>query len=108
MPEAELLDAVQYTVFPNFHVWPSLANPLVYRFFPGSTPDSCIWETSLFYPFQAERPPRGPTYEITLDRSMAVIAELGLFGPLLQPVAENLRFLQAGLKIGATGVMRLA
>jgi len=108
MPEAELLDAVQYTVFPNMHVWPSLANPLVYRFFPGPTPDICIWETSLFYPFQGERPPSGPTYDLTLDQSMADVPELGLFGPLLQQDAENLRYMQDGLKSSATGVMRLS
>ena len=108
MPEAESLDAVQYSVFPNFHIWPSLANPLVYRFFPGSTPDSAIWETSLFLPFEGDRPPSGPTIKLGPNEPMSNVPELGLFGPLLQQDADNLRHIQAGMKASATGVARLA
>lgn len=108
MPEAELLDAVQYSVFPNMHVWPSLANPLVYRFFPGSTPDTCTWETSLFLPFEGPRPASGPTFTLTQEQSMAEVAELGLFGPLLQQDTENLQYIQDGMKASATGVLQLS
>jgi hypothetical protein len=108
MPEAELLDAVQYSVFPNMHVWPSLANPLVYRFFPGMTPDVCTWETSLYLPFEGARPPSGKSFHLTAEQSLAEVAELGLFGPLLQQDTENLKYMQDGLKASVTGVLQLS
>src|SRR3546814_4044610 len=46
-PEAELIDGTEYMVFPNFIVWPSYSNPLVYRFRPGPDQDSRIWEIEI-------------------------------------------------------------
>src|SRR3546814_16011215 len=43
-PEAELIDGTEYMVFPNFIVWPSYSNPLVYRFRPGPAQDTTLWE----------------------------------------------------------------
>jgi len=57
--DAELIDGTQYLLFPNFVPWPSLLNPIVYRFRPlNNDPDWSIWETMFFLPFKGERHPR--------------------------------------------------
>ncbi|MEQ9071216.1 MAG: SRPBCC family protein, partial [Gimesia chilikensis] len=108
MPQSELLDGTQYFVFPNFLIWPSLANPLVYRFRPGEDPDSAIWETMIFLPFTGERPPSGPTKVLGTDDSLASVPELDLFGPILQQDAENLALIQNGMKSSASQSLHLA
>lgn len=104
-PISELLDGTEYLVFPHFIAWPSIANPLGYRFRPGPTPDSCIWETFIFMPFQGERPPSGPVIHMKPGERFADIAELGYVGPILQQDADNLEFMQNGLK--ASGAVNL-
>jgi nitrite reductase/ring-hydroxylating ferredoxin subunit len=108
MPQSELLDGTQYFVFPNFLIWPSLANPLVYRFRPDGGPDKAIWETMIFLPFSGERKPSGPTIVLGPEDNIADVAELGLFAPILQQDSENLDRLQAGLHANPDGVLQLA
>lgn len=108
MPVTELIDGTEYMVFPHFIVWPSLANPLGYRFRPGETPDSCIWETFIFMPFQGERPASGPVIHLQPGQRIADVAELGYVGPILQQDSDNLEFIQRGLKASGTGIMQLS
>lgn len=43
--DAEMVDQIQYTLFPNFTVWPTIVAPLIYRFRPdGDDPNRCIFE----------------------------------------------------------------
>ena len=106
MPNAELIDGTEYLLFPNFLVWPSLANPLVYRFRPGETPDTAVWETFIFLPFQGERPQPGRTVKLGPDDPMHDIPELGYVGPILQQDCENLAYMQNGMKASGTGVLQ--
>jgi phenylpropionate dioxygenase-like ring-hydroxylating dioxygenase large terminal subunit len=106
VPNSELIDGTEYFVFPNFLIWPSIANPLMYRFRPGDTPDTSIWETSLMLPFKGERPASGPTITLGVDEPMRDIAELGYVGPILQQDCDNLKFIQAGMKASAIGFMQ--
>ena len=58
--DAELIDAIFFSVFPNWHPWGCL-NPIQYRFRPnGDNPDECIFECMLFLPspLSEGRPPR--------------------------------------------------
>jgi phenylpropionate dioxygenase-like ring-hydroxylating dioxygenase large terminal subunit len=108
MPVTELLDGTEYMVFPHFLVWPSLANPLGYRFRPGATPDSCTWETFIFMPFHGERPPSGPVIHLQPGQKLSDISELGYVGPILQQDAENLEFMQNGMKASASGLLQIS
>lgn len=108
MPVSELLDGTEYMVFPHFIVWPSLANPLGYRFRPGDTPDNCIWETFFFVPFEGERPPSGPVIRLKPGERIGDVAELGYVGPILQQDSDNLEFMQNGLKASGTGVLQIS
>jgi len=54
--DAELVDSLDYTLFPNFHPWGAF-NGIVYRFRPnGNDHRSCIMEVLMMAPFQGERP----------------------------------------------------
>lgn len=107
-PNSELLDGTEYLLFPHFIIWPSIANPLVYRFRPGETPDTCLWETSLYLNFTGERPAPGPIIKLDIGEPMRDIPELGYVGPILQQDCDNLEFIQNGMKASGTGVLQLA
>ena len=55
--DAELMDSIDYTLFPNFHPWGAF-NGIVYRFRPnGDDHRSAIMECIMLAPFEGERPP---------------------------------------------------
>lgn len=108
MPNSELLDGTEYLIFPHFLIWPSTSNPLVYRFRPGETPDSCLWETSLYLKYEGEQPAPGPIVKLDVGEPMRDIPELGYVGPILQQDCDNLEFIQNGMKASGTGVLEVA
>ncbi len=108
LPEAELIDGTQYLLFPNFTPWPSLLNPLVYRFRPlGNDPDWSIWETIFFLPFDGERPPSCEIINIGPEESFLDYNAMGALDTLLQQDAEQLPLVQRGLKASKTGKLTL-
>ncbi len=49
--EAEMLDSIQYFLFPNFAPWGGYALPIVYRFRPwGNDPNRSLMEMQLLHP----------------------------------------------------------
>ena len=57
MSDAEMMDSIDYTVFPNFHPWGAF-NRIVYRFRPnGDDHRSAIMECIFLAPYPDERPP---------------------------------------------------
>ncbi len=105
---SELLDGTEYMIFPHVLIWPSTSNPLFYRFRPGETPDTCLWETSLYLKYTGEQPEPGPIIKLEVGEPMRDIAELGYVGPILQQDCDNLEFIQAGMKASGTGVLQVA
>ena len=56
--DTDVLDQVQYNIFPNFTVWGTTGGPLCYRFRPhGDNPHESIFEVWFLYP-QPEAAPR--------------------------------------------------
>ena len=50
MSDAEMMDSIDYTLFPNFHPWGAF-NRIVYRFRPnGDNPEECIHECWFMMP----------------------------------------------------------
>jgi len=107
-PPSWVLDAVEYFLFPHFMIWPTFGAPIVYRFRPGNTPETCIWETMILLPFDGERPPSGPTIVQSPEESLADIPLLGFLGPVLQQDVENLESMQRGLRAGLTQKVTLS
>lgn len=98
---SEMLDLIQYFVFPNFFPWAGLGAPLVYRFRPnGNDPDSCLMEVMLLIPRSenGERPAPAEHHRLGPEESWADATELGDLGPIFDQDTANMPRVQAGLK----------
>ena len=99
--DSDMLDQVQYTLFPNFTFWPTLFGPLLYRFRPsGDTVDESIMEVFLLHPIPEDGRPYESAEEITLQRGdlWSSVKELGGYGPILDQDTPNMLRLTKGLK----------
>jgi phenylpropionate dioxygenase-like ring-hydroxylating dioxygenase large terminal subunit len=98
--DAELLDSIYMTVFPNFHPWGSF-NQIVYRFRPnGDNPNECIHECMYFAPSPEgeNRPPAAPIHWLGPDDDWVDAPELGMLAKVFNQDVVNMPFVQKGLK----------
>ena len=100
-PESHVLDQIQYNIFPNFTVWPTVGAPLCYRFRPwGNDPNQALFEVWFLFP----RPEHGPAPKVMGERRLAEdqpwasVPELGPYGPVIDQDMPNLFRLQKGLR----------
>jgi phenylpropionate dioxygenase-like ring-hydroxylating dioxygenase large terminal subunit len=106
MSDAEMVDSIDYTVFPNFHPWGAF-NRIVYRFRPnGDDHRSAIMECFFLSPFQGERPPPAKERKLGVDDPWATAPELGMLAKVFEQDVFNMAKVQKGLettrKPGAT------
>ncbi len=96
--DAELVDNLTYTVFPNFHPWGAL-NRIVYRFRPnGNDHRSSIMEVLYLSPFRGERPPPAEIHWLAADEPWVEAKELGLLAKVFEQDTFNMRQVQRGLE----------
>ena len=98
--DAELIDAIFFSVFPNWHPWGCL-NPIQYRFRPnGDNPDECIFECMLFLPspLNEGRPPPAPVHWLAADDDWTLAPQLGMLAKVFNQDLYNLPQVQLGLK----------
>ena len=97
--DAEMVDNLDYTLFPNFHPWGAF-NRIVYRFRPnGDDHRSSIMEVFFLAPFKGERPPpvaRPPCSDRT-SRGRTP-PELGVLGKVFEQDTFNMGRVQLGLE----------
>ncbi|HEY5680482.1 MAG TPA: aromatic ring-hydroxylating dioxygenase subunit alpha [Pseudomonadales bacterium] len=94
--DAELVDNLDYTVFPNFHPWGAF-NRIVYRFRPnGNDHRSAIMECIMLAPFQGERPPPAKIRWLAEDEPWS--SALGFLGRVFDQDAFNMPKVQQGLE----------
>lgn len=99
--DAEVLDGVQYFVFPNWFPWAGVVNGIQYRFRPnGFDPHSSILDVRLMLPIPtgAPRPPAAPLRKLGPDESFSTVAELGNLGAIFDQDEANLRAMQRGMQ----------
>jgi phenylpropionate dioxygenase-like ring-hydroxylating dioxygenase large terminal subunit len=99
--DTNVLDQVQYTLFPNFTFWPTLFAPLLYRFRPwGNNPDESLMEVYMLYPIPEDGRDYAPMPErrLGLDEDWSCVEELGGYGPILDQDTPNMRRMTKGLK----------
>jgi hypothetical protein len=100
--DSELLDGIQYFLFPNFYVFAGPRTNAVYRFLPdGNDPDSCIAEVWLLAQPPAEgteRPKPAPIRWLKEGEMFSDVTEIGLLGPTFDQDYANLPYIQKGLK----------
>lgn len=104
--DTEVLDAIDYFIFPNFIFWGGFSIPLYYRFRPnGNDPDSCIFEMFIVAQMPAELPlpPDAPMRTMGVDEAFSDAAELAAIGPLIDQDAVNLVKIQRGLHSSESG-----
>lgn len=99
--DAELLDAIQYSLFPNMVLFRSVGFPVVYRFRPHKhDPDSCIFDMYILRPVPEGEPRPFPAEMVEMgDMRYAQIPELAPWlGDIYDQDVGNLALLQEGLK----------
>jgi phenylpropionate dioxygenase-like ring-hydroxylating dioxygenase large terminal subunit len=97
----EVLDGIQYFVFPNFFPWAGYGVPVVYRFRPnGNDVDTCIAEVMFLFPYEegTERPRGVEIHWLDVDDGWTAAPELGGFGPIFNQDESNFARVQRGLK----------
>jgi hypothetical protein len=106
-----MIDQIQYTLFPNFTVWPTIVAPLVYRFRPdGDDPNHSIFEIWMLLPIADDGSHPTPMTELRLneDQLWSSIPELGGYGPVIDQDTPNFPRIQKGLKASKKGAVSLA
>jgi phenylpropionate dioxygenase-like ring-hydroxylating dioxygenase large terminal subunit len=99
--DAEFIDNIDYTVFPNFHPWGAY-NRIVYRFRPnGDDHESAIMEIFFLNPFSGERPPPATMTSLSADQPFTDAPELGLLAKVFEQDAHNMPRVQTGMKASA-------
>ncbi len=99
--DADLLDSIYLTVFPNFHPWGSF-NQIVYRFRPnGDNPQECIHECMYMAPSPngEDRPAPAPIHWLGPDDDWVDAPELGLLAKVFNQDVVNMPEVQRGLKM---------
>ncbi len=98
MSDAEMVDSIDYTVFPNLHPWGAF-NRIVYRFRPnGDDHRSCIMECFFLAPFSGERPPPAKERALGVDDPWTDAPELGMLAKVFEQDVFNMAKVQTGLE----------
>lgn len=108
---SEVLDAILYSIFPNFAPWAGFNPNIVYRFRPnGDDPNTCIMEVMMMmrFPKGEERPADVPVVELRPEQPFTAAEELGSLGDVFEQDMSNLPFLQKGMKQSKKGKISLA
>ncbi len=99
--DAELIDSIFFSVFPNWSPW-GCFNPIMYRFRPnGDNPQECIFEVMLFPlapPDPADRPAPAQVRHLGFDDDWTLAPELGPLAKIFQQDSLNLPLVQQGLR----------
>ena len=98
MSDSEMMDSLDYTLFPNFHPWGAF-NRIVYRFRPnGDDHRSSIMEVLFLSPFEGERPPPAPVHVLGPDDPWVDAPELGMLAKVFEQDTFNMGNIQLGLE----------
>ena len=99
--ESQLLDSIEYFLFPNACFFPGINIPLIYRFRPLDV-DHCVHEIMLLRPVPkgAPRPPPAPVIRLGIDDSYTTVPEFAATGLayVLDQDTENFYRQRAGMK----------
>jgi phenylpropionate dioxygenase-like ring-hydroxylating dioxygenase large terminal subunit len=99
--DAELLDGIEYFLFPNFMPWAGFLTSFAYRFRPhGHAPDSCVIDIMVLEPVpdDGDRPAAPPTRHLASDETWADAPELGVFGRVFNQDGSTFGRVQRGLR----------
>lgn len=109
--DSEMIDTIEYHVFPNMVLFPGISLPMAYRFRPiGTDPNRTLFEILFLRPNPAsgEAPEPPEPYRVAENESYASAPgfDAGM-GHVYDQDTDNLRAQQAGFRASATGVQNL-
>ncbi|MCX2980939.1 aromatic ring-hydroxylating dioxygenase subunit alpha [Halieaceae bacterium IMCC14734] len=107
---SEVLDAILYSVFPNFAPWAGFNPNIVYRFRPnGDDPNTALMEVMLLmrFPEGTERPADVPCIELRPEQPWTDCEELGALGDVFEQDMKNVPFVQKGMRQSKKGAVSL-
>ncbi|HEX4504927.1 MAG TPA: aromatic ring-hydroxylating dioxygenase subunit alpha [Alphaproteobacteria bacterium] len=108
LSDSEVLDVIEYNLFPNLIVFGGFGSPLAYRSRPdGDDPNKSIFEVWLLLPYAGERPPPAPTRVLKPDENFGDVAELSYYGPVIDQDAVMMPRVQRGLRGNRNGKVTL-
>lgn len=100
--DSEVIDTIEYHLFPNMVLFPGLSLPMVYRFRPiGMDPDRTLFELLFLRPIpdNGERPEPASPIRIGEDESYSSVPGMDpSFGYVYDQDTNNLRSQQQGFK----------
>lgn len=109
--DSEMLDALQYFVFPNFFPWGGYGSNIVYRFRPARrSPDWCLMEVILINNPPKDQPRPAPAKMRLLgddERWADAEPQLSSLAAVFEQDFGNMPSVQRGLKASKTGVVQL-
>jgi len=104
--DAEILDAIQYHVFPNFSPWAGIGQPITYLWRPyGDDPGTSVMDVMLLQPLPdgGERPEPAPVHLLGMDEPWSCAPELGKYTAIFEQDSGNFAQLQRGVRHGRKG-----
>lgn len=102
--DAEMLDSIQYGMFPNFGPWLGEGLPLLYQFIPyGSDPNESLFTVRLMAPVPdgAPRPPSPPMTQLDFDEFFQSLPQWGRIAYIFDQDMSNLPIIQRGMRSAA-------
>lgn len=107
--DAEVLDLIYYTAFPNSEIWGGLGSRWQYRWRPyDDRHDMCVMDMVFLAPFKGERPPPAENHFLGPDEPWTEAEELGMFGRFENQDAFNLEAQQRGLESSVEKTLRMS
>ena len=107
--DAELIDSIQYGVFPHMSFWASFGASMVYRWRPyGNNPEMSIMDTLILSPIPSEgpRPAAAQVIELGPDDHPTLAKDvLGQFANVFAQDLGNLPHVQTGVHASGIGVV---
>jgi phenylpropionate dioxygenase-like ring-hydroxylating dioxygenase large terminal subunit len=106
--DAEFIDNIDYTIFPNMHPWGAY-NRIVYRFRPnGDNHREALMDVFLLAPFSRERPAPAETTYLGPDDEWTDAPELGMLAKVFTQDSFNMPMVQKGLEAARQRGLTLA
>ncbi|WP_052223550.1 aromatic ring-hydroxylating oxygenase subunit alpha [Novosphingobium malaysiense] len=100
--DADFTDGFSHDLFPNFHIWGSLATKISYRFRPvGLDHEKCLMEVFLYKlaPLNEAPPPPAELRMLEPDEPWSVATDvLGYLSGVYDQDESNIPFVQEGLR----------
>jgi hypothetical protein len=104
LSDSEMVDSIQYDMFPNFGPWLGEGLPLMYQFLPyGDNPDECLFTVRLMAPCpEGARPPAAPLSRLDFDELFESLPQWGRVAHIFDQDMANLPLIQKGLYSAAS------